>query len=89
MSAAAYPTKQDLEAATARNADWMATPNPMIAAAIERDEDTTGLCTVREVAEMILADDKRSPVEMYFDLAGTRVNVLVMVLTPGEGAGIV
>jgi hypothetical protein len=55
----------------------------MIAAAMDRGEDTSGLCTVREAAALILEDEKRDPIEMFFDLEGRRVNVLVTVLTPG------
>jgi hypothetical protein len=69
----------------------------MIANAIENGEDTTGLCTVREVAALLIADAERRAAEnnkagytlplaceMFFCLSGDKVNVEVKVTSTSK-----
>lgn len=51
----------------------------MIQAALDAGEDTTGLCTVRELAQYILNSSQPYHCELFFELAGRRINVEVAV----------
>jgi hypothetical protein len=53
--------------------------NPIIQAALDAGQDTTGLCTVRELASYLLELPK--PIaELAFELGGKQINVEVKVL---------
>jgi hypothetical protein len=53
--------------------------NPIIMAALDAEQDTTGLCTVRELVSYLLELPK--PIaELAFELGGKRINVQVEVL---------
>lgn len=65
--------------------------NQRVQEAIGRGEDTTGLCTVREVVAYMLDEGKRRPhislsqCEMYFPLPGyKRVNVVIDIINAEE-----
>lgn len=52
--------------------------NPMIAAAIARGEDATGLCTVRELIEA-MEHRKHDQTELWFDHNGKHYRVYIQI----------
>ena len=58
--------------------------NPLIAEAIERGEDTTGLCTVKELTEYLISEhtctNRKMERELFFSLPdGRKVNIELRV----------
>lgn len=53
--------------------------NPMIADALSLDEDATGLCTVRELAEMTMNIASNQISELSFEHKGKRYNIELKV----------
>lgn len=53
--------------------------NPMIQEALDRAEETTGLCTVREVADWLIGHDTEE-CELTWVKEGYRTNVMVIVI---------
>lgn len=79
-------TKEEAEF-LANELNKLVIPNPMIADAIKNGEDTTGLCTVRELAMYLIEDMERSKgkdfekiykkmeTELFFVDNGYKVNI--------------